>query len=139
MKRRQFCLTSLAGIAALNGSKDLLAAVPEANAEGELLYNGIRLPKTWPPVGTNSTLHLPGTPPYLAARPAVVKIDVGRQLFVDDFLIESTTLQRGLHQAQRLPCSPTIPWRRSTCRTCATKKDTPWSRPRATALSRDLS
>ena len=37
---------------------------------------------------------MPELPPYLVSPPAVIPIDVGRQLFVDDFLIEQTTLTR---------------------------------------------
>ena len=59
--------------------------------EGETLYNGIVLPSEWPPkidVKNQSPLKAP----YLERKniPAVIPIDVGRQLFVDDFLIEST-------------------------------------------------
>jgi hypothetical protein len=38
-------------------------------------------------------------PPYLADPPAVIPIDVGRQLFVDDFLIAQTNMSRTSHQA----------------------------------------
>ena len=33
-------------------------------------------------------------------------MDVGRQLFVDDFLIEKTDLKRTYHQAQKHPANP---------------------------------
>ena len=43
-----------------------------------------------------------------------IRISVGRQLFVDDFLIESTTLQRRWHQARVLSSKPVLradePW-----------------------------
>ena len=55
-------------------------------------------------------------PPYLAKPPTVVKIDVGRQLFVDDFLIEQSTLQRTDHLPQYHSSGPVIrpdkPWER---------------------------
>ena len=38
--------------------------------------------------------------PYLENPPAVVPIDVGRQLFVDDFLVEESTLSRTFHQPE---------------------------------------
>ena len=41
-------------------------------------------------------------PPYLKSPPAVIPIDVGRQLFVDDFLIEQTTLTRTLPPRRRI-------------------------------------
>lgn len=37
--------------------------------------------------------------PYLENRPDVALIDVGRQLFVDDFLIEENWLEKRFHQA----------------------------------------
>ena len=54
---------------------------------GELMFNGICLPSPWPP-RINLT-HKVTTPPYLTAPPAVIDITVGRQLFVDDFLVDS--------------------------------------------------
>src|SRR5204863_4146913 len=42
-------------------------------------------------------------PYYINNPPNVIPIDVGRQLFVDDFLIEQTTLQRTPHQAAIFP------------------------------------
>jgi len=44
--------------------------------------------------------------PYLEKPPKVIPIDVGRQLFVDDFLIENTTLNRTLHAAQKVEGNP---------------------------------
>ena len=63
------------------------------------LYNGIHPPAEWPP----RTIRPGGDPlpvPYLANPPRVIPIDVGRQLFVDDFLIEHTTLRRVYHAAK---------------------------------------
>ena len=60
----------------------------DAFCPGELLLNGICLPEAWPPV-INRTHH-PPLPPYLEAPPAVIDISVGRQLFVDSFLISPT-------------------------------------------------
>jgi len=82
-------------------------------AAGEVLYNGIRLPAQWPP----NIRHLSREPmpvPYLQSPPGVIPIDVGRQLFVDDFLVESTTLQRSFHKAEFHPAAPILtpdkPW-----------------------------
>ncbi len=66
-------------------------------AAKRVLYNGIALSATWPPQRDSLSFD-PETPPYLVAPPDVIPIDVGRQLFVDDFLIEHTTLQRAHHQ-----------------------------------------
>ena len=85
---------------------------PEDLSASEL-YNGIHLPSVWPP----NVRHLNRDPmpvPYLSSLPQVVPIDVGRQLFVDDFLVERTTLRRHFHQARLHPSSPVLtpekPW-----------------------------
>ncbi len=84
-----------------------------AAARAETLANGIVLPPTWPP----EIRHLGREPmdvPYLKQPPAVIGIDVGRQLFVDDFLIDSTNLARVFHQPEIHPASPVLrpdrPW-----------------------------
>src|SRR5262245_5678938 len=67
---------------------------------GETLYNGIVLPDQWPPRLADFPTSVekdPVTPPYLSSPPEVSVIDVGRQLFVDDFLISETTLKRTFH------------------------------------------
>ncbi len=74
---------------------------------GETLYNGIVLPDEWPPKIDKLT-NEPMPVPYLENRPEVVPIDVGRQLFVDDFLIEKTTLKRTYHQATLHPTNPVL-------------------------------
>ncbi|NBU09848.1 MAG: hypothetical protein EBS84_12645 [Proteobacteria bacterium] len=81
----------------------------------ETLSNGIELPNQWPPQhGTNLTRQPLGEPPYLKQLPKVIPINVGRQLFVDDFLIESGTLQRTHHLPEYHAASPVIgpdqPW-----------------------------
>jgi len=73
----------------------------------EMLYNGIELPKDWPPK-LDERVVKPIRPPYLDSPPDVIPIDVGRQLFVDDFLIERTTLKRTLHSAELHPASPVL-------------------------------
>lgn len=65
---------------------------------GETLYNGIVLPEVWPPKGTYKAGE-PMAVPYLSNPPPVIDISNGRQLFVDDFLIESNTLKRTWHPA----------------------------------------
>ncbi len=79
----------------------------------EVLYNGIRLGSPWPPDNRYFSPD-PITPPYLADPPAVIPIDVGRQLFVDDFLIEESSLARTFHKAQYHPGNPVLrpatPW-----------------------------
>lgn len=46
--------------------------------------------------------------PYLENKPDVVNINVGRQLFVDDFLIESTDMVRTVHKANMYVGNPVI-------------------------------
>src|SRR5512145_275477 len=84
---------------------------------GETLYNGIVLPREWPPRLSDFPTSVekdPATPPYLKSPPAVIPIDVGRQLFMDDFLIAETTLKRTFHLAKYHSASPVL------------KPDRPW-------------
>ena len=90
----------------------LLALAGPADA-GEVLYNGIELPETWPPRRDKLTRE-PMPVPYLRNPPAVIPIDVGRQLFVDDFLIEKTDLERTFHKVEYCRQNPVLkpeePW-----------------------------
>lgn len=92
------------------------ASVGRGDAGGLVLYNGIRLPSPWPP---RQLAPLPAregdlprvpppTPSYLTSPPALIPIDVGRQLFVDDFLIAETTLKRTFHRARYHPACPLL-------------------------------
>lgn len=74
----------------------------------EILYNGIELPDEWPPQNTDLTCSQPQRIPYLENRPEVVNIDIGRQLFVDDFLIDKrgTEMVRKYHQPVKHPGNP---------------------------------
>jgi hypothetical protein len=80
---------------------------------GEVLYNGIRLPSPWPP-RVSELSYEPMPVPYLKAPPEVISIDIGRQLFVDDFLVAQTDLKRVFHHAEYHPASPMVrpdrPW-----------------------------
>jgi len=88
-----------------------------AESAAEVLYNGIVLPKTWPP-RMEQLPREPVTPPYLESPPEVIPIDVGRQLFVDDFLVEETTLKRTFHLATYYEDNPVLkpdrPWETAT-------------------------
>ena len=70
-------------------------------AGGQTLYNGIALPNNFPPPTTPTQIQR--TPYYINNPPRVIPIDVGRQLFVDDFLIDQTTLLRAQHQPSIYP------------------------------------
>ena len=80
----------------------LLAAV-----RAETLYNGIELPDLWPPRLAELPDALP-VPPYLRQPPKVIPIDLGRQLFVDDFLIEKTDMTRTFHRPAMFPGNPVV-------------------------------
>src|SRR5215510_1299121 len=86
------------------------ASLPAARAvdadASRTLYNGIVLPAAWPP--RYGPGRAPDVPPYLRSRPDEIPIDVGRQLFVDDFLIESSTLERRHHRPTLHPASPIL-------------------------------
>jgi hypothetical protein len=108
MDRRTFLVagSTLAGSAVLGADR-------KASTGSEILYNGIELPSPWPPK-VSEIPRDPVTPPYLRSPPAVIPIDLGRQLFVDDFLIESTTLTRTFHTPKEHPGNPLV------------KPDQPW-------------
>ena len=99
-------------VIALLGMVSLGFGVVEARCaqpvKGEVLYNGIALPAVWPPRDRDPASRAPMPVPYLATRPEVVPIDVGRQLFVDDFLIENTTLRRTFHQPEEFAGNPIL-------------------------------
>ncbi|MFM8470293.1 MAG: hypothetical protein ACKODH_10035 [Limisphaerales bacterium] len=81
------------------------AALPPR--QGETLYNGIILPEVWPP----KDAYKAGEPmpvPYLSTPPPVIDISNGRQLFVDDFLIDQTTLKRVWHTATLYSNNPVL-------------------------------
>ncbi len=84
------------------------ATRPWSDNRGERLYNGIVLPEEWPPQTIDPRDTAPMPVPYLASRPAVVPIDVGRQLFVDDFLIESSGLKRVFHLPKKYTGNPIL-------------------------------
>ena len=78
------------------------------SSNGEVLYNGIVLPETWPPRDMQPDSYEPMPVPYLQSPPDVIPIDVGRQLFVDDFLIAYTDLERRFHQPEKHEANPIL-------------------------------
>jgi hypothetical protein len=90
-----------------------IPAAPAASPADRTLYNGIALPEVWPPQAKDFP-NDPQRPPYLVPPPKTILIDVGRQLFVDDFLVEQTTLKRTFHQPKYYPNNPVL------------KPDQPW-------------
>lgn len=75
---------------------------------GQVLYNGIQLPDKWPPSNLSAASTDPMPVPYLKNPPAVIDIDIGRQLFVDDFLVENTTMSRAWHSAKQYAGNPVL-------------------------------
>lgn len=109
MKRFRILRFSVCGIAMLLLASSFPgsasgASLSDAALPDDALWNGITIPDDWrfyldPDEGD------PVTPPYLLSgeeggyAPDLINIDVGRQLFIDDFLIGETTLTRTWHQA----------------------------------------
>ena len=104
----------------------LMLAEWAALSQTSFLYNGIRLSSPWPPQDHVVTLE-PPVAPYLASPPEVIPIDVGRQLFVDDFLIAHTTLKRTFHPADYSAENPVLkpdkPWEQETSPTAMVFSD----------------
>lgn len=71
--------------------------IPVQVASGQTLHNGIKLDGQWPPRYEEPTAPKEMPVPYLHNKPNVIPINVGRQLFVDDFLISETNLNRVTH------------------------------------------
>ncbi len=89
--KRSIITGSLIGIA--------LAALAggSGNSSGEVLYNGIKLPAEWPPRYEEPSKAAEMPVPYLVNKPAVIPVNIGRQLFVDNFLIAETDLTPVYH------------------------------------------
>lgn len=78
-----------------------------ASQSNHRLYNGIALPSVWPP--RNMTMNYDPMPlPYLKNRPEIIPIDVGRQLFVDNFLIEQTDMERKSYIPRKMSFNPVL-------------------------------
>ena len=97
----------VAGLAQIRPLRAQTTATAPAVSGEVMQYNGIILPDPWPPV-LRDVPKDPRTPHYLVKPPAVIPIDVGRQLFVDDFLTERTTLARSCHRAEYYAGNPVV-------------------------------
>lgn len=96
----------LAGKIVSQDAKLRMLANKATGPKPEKLHNGIELSLPWPPPFRDPSSAEPMEVPYLKRKPKTIPIDVGRQLFVDDFLIEKTTLQRTFHQAEKFEGNP---------------------------------
>lgn len=87
---------TLAALIAWGGNQGASSQIEGAHG-GEILHNGIHLPEQWPPRydEPDSALQMPV--PYLQAKPHVISVNVGRQLFIDSFLIAETNLSVQQH------------------------------------------
>lgn len=74
----------------------------------ETLYNGIQLPDDWPPRKIDFNSWQPLSVPWLKTPPSVIPVDLGRQLLIDDFLIEKTNMTRVFHQPAKYPINPVL-------------------------------
>ena len=71
---------------------------PDYPVDPHALYNGIVLPTQWPPQRNYASEIRKGMSPfYLSDKPSVINVEIGRQLFVDNFLIATTDLTRKFH------------------------------------------
>ena len=65
------------------------------------------------------------TPFYLADKPSVLRINVGRQLFVDNFPIASTTLKRTFHYPEYHSANPVLCARPAAGKSKVQREDSP--------------
>ena len=104
----KYCQIPIFTLCLLTGCiSTMLSYAQDEKGKGKtVLQNGIVLPDTWPPQSEDPLSASPMRVPYLQNPPAVIPINTGRQLFVDDFLIEQTNLKRVFHQAKKYDRNP---------------------------------
>ena len=80
-----------------------------APEQTETAYNGIVTDGEFPPRGMEKVEGYDRLPvPYLENPPKVIDITVGRQLFVDDFLIDKSTFVREYHKPVKYAGNPIL-------------------------------
>lgn len=72
------------------------------------LGNGITLPAQWPPRYAIPTSREEMPVPYLVKKPEVIPVNIGRQLFVDSFLIAETNLKQVYHTPRFYENNPVL-------------------------------
>lgn len=72
------------------------------------LGNGITLPAQWPPRYAIPTSPEEMPVPYLVKKPKVIPVNIGRQLFVDSFLIAETNLKQVYHTPRFYENNPVL-------------------------------
>ena len=80
----------------------------DSENQGGTLHNGIVLPEQWPPQIVDDGVRREMPLPYIEHKPSIIPVNVGRQLFVDDFLIDSTDMTRIAHKATFYKGNPVI-------------------------------
>ena len=101
------CVTMMIGIAAgtVPGICDEKSGLESVTLDQNAGYNGIVIPSDWK-FHVDNTNGYRQTVPYLLSpeeggyAPEIVNIDRGRQLFVDDFLVQETDLDYTYHTAK---------------------------------------
>lgn len=86
------CTTLLLGCTSLQNNNETKNCVTT-------LHNGIILAEQWPPTIIDDGVRREMPLPYIENKPSVIPINLGRQLFVDDFLIAKTNMERVTHKA----------------------------------------
>lgn len=82
---------------------------PDDPIDPNAIYNGIVLPAQWPPKRNYvNEIRTGMTPFYLLSKPEVIRVDIGRQLFVDNFLIAATDLNRKFHYPEYSAANPVL-------------------------------
>lgn len=76
----------------------IILLITSVNLSAQTLHNGIVLPDVWPPRYAVPEARQDMPVPYLNHKPSVIPINTGRQLFVDDFLISQTDMERICHK-----------------------------------------
>lgn len=93
MNRILYCWAFIGGLAACTSPGT------EITSGENRLHNGIVLPEQWPPRYADDGVRREMPLPYMEKKPAVIPVNTGRQLFVDNFLIAETDLERVCHPA----------------------------------------
>lgn len=101
MKNIRYILPLLAGLFAA-------CAQEERPTAQNVLYNGIELPDVWPPRHAEPSEAALMPVPYLEKKPEVIRVDVGRQLFVDDFLVRESDMETVFHKPHYYAGNPVL-------------------------------
>lgn len=86
----------------------VLSCAPKRASEPTALYNGISLPSLWPPRYDEPVRPGMMPVPYLEKKPEVIHVNLGRQLFVDDFLVWKTDLETICHTPEMYEGNPVL-------------------------------